>query len=307
MKKVSILYMLLFTVAMYSQKKKNGTIYSEHPAINVVEAMQQAFVKGDTATVAGYLADNFRAFDGFNMNPDNEGRSKENFLRQSYWWSQNIDYLSISRAGGAYPDALEYKEDGIWVQTWDVLHGADKITGVKIGGPFHQLYVINKDNKIARVIDYSENIGPEIREARFPRTNGTIYNSHPNIDTVRKMVNALEHGDADKGFSYFSENAWFRTIETPPGERNSVADEKKNFLEMLKIWDIVSIDVVGYPDYLEYEKDATKVVQSWWNFRVKKKSSDKVISIPVLLVHRFNDEGEITSEMGYFTTTAMAD
>ena len=64
MKKHVTIAMMIFSVVMFSQKKKNGTIYKEHPAIAVVEAMQQAFIKGDTATVSSYLADNFRAMNG---------------------------------------------------------------------------------------------------------------------------------------------------------------------------------------------------------------------------------------------------
>ena len=306
MKKVSLLVMLLCTIAMYSQKEKNGTIYKEHPAITAVEAMQAAFIKGDTATVSSYLADNFRAFSGFTTNPDDQGQSKANFLNQSDWWSKNIKYLSESRSSGAYPDALEYKDDGVWVQTWDRLSGMDNETGVMVDMPVHRLYVLNKDNKITRLIRYFDNaMGETIREARFPRTNGTIYNSHSNINTVRKMMGALAHGDVDTGFGYFTDDARFTNLDMEPGKSNSLADEKKHFSAMLKDWDIVSLDVVGYPDYLEYEKDRAKTVLSWWNFRVKRKSDGKEVSIPIHLVNYFNDDGKMVREIGYYTTAAM--
>jgi predicted CoA-binding protein len=60
----------------------------------------------------------------------------------------NIDYLSIKRSSGAYPDALEYTDDNqkdvVWVQTWEDVKEYTKATGVKIDMPMHRLFVINK-------------------------------------------------------------------------------------------------------------------------------------------------------------------
>lgn len=306
MKNHVIIAMMMFSVIMYSQKKKNGTIYKEHPAITVVEAMQQAFVKGDTATVSSYLADDFRAINGMNNNPDAKGADKKGFLNQSIFWSKNIAYLSITRQNEAYPDALEYDESGIWVQTWDYIRGVHEETGVKIDMPVHRLYVIDKNNKIKRAITYDDGtIFSNLRESFVPRTNGKLYNHHEYINKVLRMVAALEHSDVDKAFSFFAENARFNNLDMADGETHTVAEEKEAFLGMLKDWDIERIDVSGYPDYLEYELGKAKVVQSWWDLRLKRKSDGKKVNIPAMLVHYFNDEGMMTREMGYYTTRAM--
>jgi hypothetical protein len=307
MKKHVTIAMMIFSIVMFSQKKKNGTIFKEHPAITAVEAMQQAFIKGDTIALAGYLADNFISINGMNNNPEAKGTNKANFLKNSDFWSKNIAYLTISRQGEAYPDALEYEgDDGLWVQTWDYLRGVHEKTGVKIDMPVHRLYVVNKDNKIEREITYDDGtIFDNLRESFVPRTNGKLYNHHEYINKVLRMVAALEHSDVDKAFSYFAENARFSNLDMAPNETHSVVEEKEGFLNMLKNWDIERIDVSGYPDYLEYELDGSKVVQSWWDFRVKRKSDGKKLNIPVMLVHYFNDEGMITREMGYYTAAAM--
>ena len=298
---------MMFTIIMYPQKKKNGTIYIEHPAIDMVEAMHQAFVKGDTTAVASYLSEDFRAFNGMETDPDNEGMTKRQFVRSSMGWKNNVDYLSISRAAG-YPDALEYKESGLWVQTWDMIKGVHKNTGVKLTMPLHRICRINKDNKIDMIITYDDGeVWAKMREAFNTRTNGTLYNAHENINTVRKLIRALEHGDIDKSFSYFTENARFRNLDMNEDEFNTVEQEKEAFKKMGETWDIESIDVVGYPDYLEYEISNTRVVQSWWNVRMKRKSDNKRVKIPVLLVHRFNEDGEIYNEMGYYTMRALAE
>ncbi len=308
MKKHVIIAMMIFSVVMYSQKKKNGTVYKEHPAILEVEAMQQAFIKGDTAKVSGYLADNFRAFNGMNNNPDNKGATKQNFLNQSNNWSKNFAYTSISRWGGAYPDAIEYGgDDGLWVQTWDYIKGVHEPTGSKIDMPIHRLYKMNKDNKIESVLTYDDGwVWKELTERRSARTNGTIYKEHDNINKVLRMMAALEHSDVDKAFSFFTEEARFTNLDMGDGESNTVAEEKEAFLGMLKDWSFESIDVRGYPDYLEYEVGNSKVVQSWWTARMTRKSDGKKVKLPLMLIHDFNDEGMITREAGYYTVQALA-
>ena len=306
MKRHVIIAMMIFSVVMYSQKKKNGTIYSEHPAITAVEAMQQAFIKGDTTTVASYLTDDFKAYDGEGDNPDDKGIDKKAFLQRSAYWSKHVAYSSISRQGKAYPDALEYKESGIWVQTWDYIRGVHEETGVKIDMPVHRLYVVDKDNKIKTAITYSDGtVFENLRMSFKPRTNGTIYNHHENINKVLRMMGAFEHGDLDKAYSYFTDDAVITNLDMKPGESHTVTQEKEAFEKMLKEWTIDRVDVRGYPDYLEYELGGAKVVQSWWMVRLTRKSDGKKVVIPVLLIHDFNDEGMIIRESGYYTARAM--
>ncbi|WP_445956508.1 nuclear transport factor 2 family protein [Yeosuana sp.] len=307
MKKHAIIVVMLFASIMYSQKKKNGAIYNEHPAITVVEAMQQATVKGDTALVSSYLTKDFRAISGFNADPDAKGRDKQNFLNGVLWMNNNIAYMSLSRSPGAYPDALEYDKSGSWVQTWDQFRGVNNETGVKIDMPVHRLFVLNNDNKISRMITYEDNsVWDNLRDSYGTRTNGTLYNHHENINKVLRMVAALEHSDADKGFSYFTEDAIFTNLDMADGESNTVAEEKEGFLGMLKDWAIEAIDVNGYPDYLEYELGNAKVVQSWWTARMTRKSDGKKVKLPLMFIHDFNDEGMITREAGYYTLQALS-
>ncbi len=75
-------------------------------------------------------------------------------------------------------------------------------------------------------------------------------------------------------------------------------EEDKKILEK---FEVTSIDVTGYPDYLHYELGDAKVVQSWWNYRFIRKSDKKNIVVPVFYIHNFNDEGKITSELIYYS------
>ena len=135
----------------------------------------------------------------------------------------------------------------------------------------------------------------ELGESFVARENGTIYNHHDNINTVRRMMAALENHDMEKFHSFFDENASFRNIHMAVGEKSkSLEDDKKGMKEMMDNYDITGIDVQGYPDYLNYGLGNAKVVQSWWKLRMTRKSDDKKIVMPLFLIHDFDDEGKIS-------------
>jgi hypothetical protein len=308
--KAMIFLMMMFTLIMYSQKEKNGTIYKEHPAINAVENMMQAlFVEGDTIKAGSYLASDFRSFSGNSTNKDAKGRSRSNFLNGAAWFKKNIDYVSLERSPGAYPDAMEYKdeeEDGLWVQTWDHFKGVHKETGVKLDMPIHRMFQMDKDNKIKRMFTY-DNDGPwiENRQSFVERENGTLYNHHEYINKVRRMVHAFENDDMEVAYSFYADNVRFRNIHMVAGEFLTMEESKAADAAFKEKFTITSIDVRGYPDYLNYDIGDSKTVQSWWNVRLTRKADDKKLVVPILFIHDFNDEGMITSEMSYFSAKML--
>jgi ketosteroid isomerase-like protein len=311
MKKLLLLGLMVFTVISYSQKKKNGTIYIDHPAINTVEALTKAFAEGDAEKVGSFLAEDYKSWDGTSPNKDYKPGTKESAMKSVTWWRENIDYFSIEPTKGAYPDAIEYKDDDqkdvIWVQTWNQIKGVHNKTGIKIDMPVHRLYTVNKDNKIEMSIDYSDNtVWQELRQSFVSRENGTIYNHHDNINSVRRMMAALENNDMDKFYSFFDENAMFRNIHMPSETKGmTLEEEKEGMKKMMENFEFVSIDVQGYPDYLNYELGNAKVVQSWWKLKMKRKSDNKIVELPLFLINNFNDEGKISSEIAYYSLTLM--
>ncbi len=299
--------MTLLAVAFgYSQKKKNGTVYNEHPAIETVNAMQEAWIAGDDAKVATFLADDFRSYYGSSINKNSKGRDKESFLGLVKNFSKDYAYVSQKPSKGAYPDAIEYKESGVWVQTWDHMKGVHNKTGVKIDMPFHRLYKLNDEGKIAMIINYYQNrIFWEVGRSYNDRKNGVIYNNHDNINSVRRMMAAFENADFEKAYSYFTEDCRFNGLELPDGETMSLEQVKERNEKMWDTYEFNSIDVVGYPDYLEYDLRDGKVVQSWWKFRMTRKSDGKKFVIPGLYIHDFNDEGKIVNSSAYISTKAL--
>jgi len=105
---------------------------------------------------------------------------------------------------GTYPDAFEYAKDprdnkAVTVESWDMLKGAHKKTGVKADMILHRSFELTKDNKIRRLLNYiNPEVANEIGRGYAERTNGTIYNQHESINKLRLMMAAAEHGDSDK-------------------------------------------------------------------------------------------------------------
>ena len=310
MKKTVQIVVLLLTCITYSQKKTNGTVYIDHPAIKIVEDMTKAFVSGDSAKVASYLADDFKAYYGVSTNTNDKGQDKASYLKTVKGWKDQLDYYSITRSKGSYPDAIEYSDkdqkDVVWVQTWEQLKGVHKKTGVKVDMPMHRLFVVNKDNKIKTIIEYSNSsVGDEIDQSFAVRENGTIYNHHDYINVVRNMVMAFENKDYVKSYSYYDDKAEFKDINLPRDKTVTLAQQKDNDKKMLEEYDINSIDVVGYPDYLHYELGDAKVVLSWWNFNLTRKKDKKELVLPVMFMDNFNDAGKIIFETAYYSAKIL--
>ena len=142
-----------------------------------------------------------------------------------------------------------------------------------------------------------------IRNSRTDRQNGIIYKSHENINTVRKVLYSFLNGDTEKCYSFFHENSTFEDINET--EILTLDDIKNRDKEMFSVWNLDSIDESGYPDYLEYDWLESKVVQSWWNFRMTRKSDGKKIVVPVMFIDDFNNEGKITSRSIYYNGSLL--
>lgn len=268
--------------------------------------MNEAFVAGDEEKVASYLADDFKAYNGVSTNKDTKGRNKESYLKGVKFWKENVDYLSINPSEGSYPDALVYKDGEVWVQTWNQVKGVHNKTGLKVDMPIHIMFKLNKDNKIMMFVEYAnERVYSEIGQSYDDRKNGTIYNHHDNINSVRRMMSAFENNDLDKAYSYFNEDARFNNLELPDGETLSLEETKESNKKIMEAFEINSIDAVGYPDYLEYDLQNGKVLQSWWKFRLTRKSDGKKILLPALYIHDFDDEGKIIQSSAYISTKIL--
>ena len=304
MKKIAICLLMMLPMIGFSQKKENGKIYIEHPALEVVDAFTKAMVKGDTTAMSEMMADNFRSFNPVTSTPYSKGQDKASFLGMAKYMQSNLDYYSIERMKGSYPDAFEYTKDpsddnAVTVESWDILKGVHNKTGVKADMLLHRSFVLTNDNKIRSVGQYmNPEFGNKIRNAYTERKNGTIYSQHENINKLRLMLAAAENGDGEKYYSFFTEKARFRDINNE--ESMSLEEDMASKTAFLENFELVDFEQVGYPDYMHYEMGDSGTLYSWWNLHVIRKSDDKAIEIPIHYSHTVNDEGKFTSVSAYY-------
>ena len=301
MKQITFILIALITFSVSAQKKKkNGTLYIEHPGIEVVESFHKAFVEGDIDKAASYLSDDMKIYNSLTTNKDSKGWGKDDLIANMTGWKNNWDYLSFDRSEGSYPDALEYDKSGNWVFSWNHLYAINKNTGAKFDSPVLRGYVLNKNNtKITGIHEYHNSLNfRTVNNSFYERENGTIYINHENINSVRKAMYSFANGDAEKAYSFFHDNAVFIDINETKNmsKEEIIARDTKLFSD----WTLTGLDESGYPDYLEYDWQDSNVVQSWWNFRMTRNSDGKKVIVKCFFLDSFNKDGKIVSRNAYW-------
>ena len=313
MKKTVIFAMMMLPFIGFCQKKENGKIYIEHPAINVVDAFTKAMVKGDTTAMSKMMTNDFKSRNPVMAKIFDEGTNKTAFLKNAMSNFNSLDYYSIKALEGAYPDAFEYTKDpsdnnAVTVNTWDVLKGVHKTTGVKVDMYLHRSFELTKDNKISAALQYvNPEVRNEINRAMTERTNGTIYSQHENINKLRLMMAAAEHGDWDKYYSFYDKDATFWDInDTEYKVPHNLEAEKAGDKAVFEKFEAVSFEQSGYPDFMKYElggDDGT--LYSWWNLYFRRKSDKKVVKVYMHYDMTVNKEGKIVNCVSYYNAALL--
>ena len=82
MKKLTLVA-LLFTMSIsYAQKKSNGTVYINHPAIDVVDAYTKTVNSGNLDKLDAFFADDFKAYNSTTDNQYSKGSDKTAFVKR---------------------------------------------------------------------------------------------------------------------------------------------------------------------------------------------------------------------------------
>ena len=310
MKNIILFVLMVFTINTYSQKKKHGTIYIDHPAINAVLSMNKAYNDGDFTKAASYLSENFKEIDGLSSDKNN-AKTKETFMNEAGWFQENTSYFSLTLAQDDKPIAMQFNDDEYdnvtKVETREHMRLVYNETGVKMDKPINRHFFVNKKNKIEKIIYYFDrDEASEHRRSYSETTNGIIYNHHEYINKVRSMVHAFEFNDFDKGYSFFGKNAIFSDINIPHEKYFSIEEKKEKDKKFREKFSINSIDIRGAPGYFHYETGPKRVVQSYWDFSLTRKSDDKKIVLPVRYFHYF-DEGLIIWTLTYYSAKLLED
>lgn len=127
--------------------------------------------------------------------------------------------------------------------------------------------------------------------------NGTIYIKHPYIDVVNNAGKAYEAKDLAALKTMYSDTAkwWASGME----KFIPIADAMKLWMKDFDKYDDIKQITLGYPDYLQYKKDDSKVVQSWWTWTGKSKKTGTVLKVPIVIFDDFNTDGKIVREYMY--------
>ena len=295
--KLIALLLVVSSISVFGQKKKNGTVYIDHPAIDIIYQMYDAVNTNNLKALDNLLSDDFKGVWGDEMNKDREPTTKKQFIDNVESWNTKNRYHSLKTANNAYPDAIKYNDENFkdvtLVYGWEAISGVGGMTGVKFSQRRHTQYAVNSDNKISFSRTYMNQMPfVESWRSRSNLSDGKIYSNHPNINTVRKAMHALQYGNMDHFFEAFDENAKFDGLFSDWDADDLSIDEFKNMqTEFLNNYSIESVDNRGIK---YYEFDSQKgLVQSWWRISLVRKSDNKAIVLPVMVNHRFNDEGKI--------------
>ena len=301
-KHIIYLFVLCFSFS-FSQKKNNGKLYIEHPAMDVVEQFNEAFVSGDLETMKSLVSDDFRWYTLSMREPG----TLQQLLNRSNYLSKNVVNFDIKHYGGAYPDALEYKKDDILeVMTYTWMSGYDRNTGVELDMPRYVNFRMNDEGKIRsmNVMD-DQALWTKAYQAWDTRANGVIYKDHPLVTKVRLMMRDYETQDVEKIKSNYTENTRFYDVmNSPVDEFKSLEEEFAQFNDYMEVFELVNIRASGFPDVLDYEGNGAVVI-SWWEMTLRNKKSGKTNTIMQHVQHSFNENGEIVREDYYFNPAQL--
>ena len=306
MKKIIILTLLLIPISSFTQKNNNGKVYDKHPAIDKVNKFTSAWISGDTETLKNLTGDNFKMGSSMNNNPNYKGGDINNLVGQSRWMSNNFVNISLKDRGQAYSDAIEYKRSGLFVQTFQEFIAWDKNNGFKIKTPFNATFVFDKKGEKIIRFWWSDNqaVWQKWNLSRQTIKNGTIYKDHPYIGKVRQIWFNLAMGNIDEVWKDFSPNSRIYDLNLIDKDYNNLTDHQKYVGEVFSKYDLISIDEVGYPDYIDYEGDGGTVL-AWYNMIVKNKKTKKNITLKFHSQHDFNEEGIIVTEYLYYNANLL--
>lgn len=297
--------MILFVTISFSQKKSNGKIYIEHPALEIVKQFDEAFVKGDLETIKSLVAEDF----GW-RNPSMRGKSGtlQQLLNRSSYLSKNIVDFEISHRGTAYPDVFEYNEDdAVDVKTYTWLTGYDKNTGVELNMPRNTNFRMTEDGKKIAWLSIMDDqyLWNKAYSAYETKKNGVIYKDHPYVSKVRLLIQAYQAMDFEKAKSMYNESTRFYDVmNSEIDEFKTLEEEFSGIDEYMKTYEIIDIRESGFPDVLDYEGNGAVVI-SWWVFTFKNRKSGNYARLMQHIQHSFNENGDIVREDYYFNPASL--
>ena len=304
MKKILLVFTMIFSVAVFSQKESNGKLYIDHPAIEIVNQFNEAYISGDLDKLKELVTENFQV----RTLKDRKSNDINWILGTSNYLSKNITDFQIKHYGGSYPDVLEYKKDGVVdVKTYEWLTGYDKNTGLDINMPRYATYRMNaKGDKVAGLwINDDETLWQKNWDAYDTTKNGIIYKDHPLVTKVRLLYQSYKTADVDKIKANYTDNTiFYNVMNSGIDEFKTLEEEFAQFDKYMETFEIMNIRESGFPDVLDYDGDGAVVI-SWVEMTFRNRKSGNTNTILQHIQHWFNEDGEIVREDYYFNPAQL--
>ena len=295
---------MIFSVAVFSQKESNGKLYIDHPAIEIVNQFNEAYISGDLDKLKELVTENFQV----RTLKDRKSNDINWILGTSNYLSKNITDFQIKHYGGSYPDVLEYKKDGVVdVKTYEWLTGYDKNTGLDINMPRYATYRMNaKGDKVAGLwINDDETLWQKNWDAYDTTKNGIIYKDHPLVTKVRLLYQSYKTADVDKIKANYTDNTiFYNVMNSGIDEFKTLEEEFAQFDQYMETFEIMNIRESGFPDVLDYDGDGAVVI-SWVEMTFRNRKSGNTNTILQHIQHWFNEDGEIVREDYYFNPAQL--
>ena len=304
MNKLLLVFTMIFSVAVFSQKESNGKLYIDHPAIEIVNQFNEAYISGDLDKLKELVTENFQV----RTLKDRKSNDINWILGTSNYLSKNITDFQIKHYGGSYPDVLEYKKDGVVdVKTYEWLTGYDKNTGLDINMPRYATYRMNaKGDKVAGLwINDDETLWQKNWDAYDTTKNGIIYKDHPLVTKVRLLYQSYKTADVDKIKANYTDNTiFYNVMNSGIDEFKTLEEEFAQFDQYMETFEIMNIRESGFPDVLDYDGDGAVVI-SWVEMTFRNRKSGNTNTILQHIQHWFNEDGEIVREDYYFNPAQL--
>jgi ketosteroid isomerase-like protein len=297
MRKLTIFFVLFFLGLMTNAQEKSGTVFIEHPVLEKVNQLWNAFEQGDQSAFGNLLADSVWVI----TNGNRSLRTREAAANGLKWWAEEFEDLKVVADTPAYADVLEYDKGGLWVQDWLRMKGLHTKSGIRLNLPVHNLYSFNEDGQISSLHRYFDpQVFEEINTSQTTQENGKVYINHPYIVQVRKLLNAYCEEDIPGMMEFYTDDAVFYNTTMKYEDQRKLGEQKKEWESIFEQVDHIEMEQVGYPDCIYYAKNDDYVVYSWWIFSGER--GEEKIEFPLMLSHTFNDDGKIVNSMGYYSS-----
>ena len=296
MKKL-VLVLALIPLLGWSQVK-SGVSYSEHPAYDVITKSYRIWESGTEAELRALYVEDAK-FWGPN---DEEANNIDQQVGNMLWWQENFSDIKFTVMKGATPDIIKYEDDdkGAWTMDWMVFSAVNKKSGKSVKANIHSNNYVTDEGKITMSMSHfdTESAGAQIQASFGLHRNGRVYDEHPFIDTLNKMVAHFEAGEITELASYFSEDAAFYRLGVD-GKLN-LEERTATWNQAVATYSVRKLEQSGYPDAIYYSRDKGQwVVLSWWWVNNTNAETGEVTREYLHMSHDFNSEGKVTREVLY--------